>query len=103
MTYTDVNDKITVALNQSALETTLATNFYNKTTADNTFYNKTTVNGLLGFKQDALTLTTDNTAASLISGLNVVKVLGTTSPLTYTDVNDKITIGLKTCIAINCE
>ena len=94
LTYTDVNDKVTVALNQTALETTLATNFYNKTTADSTFYNKTSVNGLLALKQDALIPAAATGAAQVLSDLNVVKCLTTTSPVTFTDVNDKITIGL---------
>ena len=94
LTYTDVNDKVTVALNQTALETTLATNFYNKTTADSTFYNKTSVNGLLALKQDALQPAAATGAAQVLSDLKVVKCLTTTSPVTFTDVNDKITIGL---------
>ena len=88
------------------METTLATNFYNKTTADSTFYNKTTADStfynktqtdfFLATKQNALQPAAAPGAAQVLSDLNVVKCLTTTSPVTFTDANDKITIGLNT-------
>ena len=49
---------------------------------------------ILDDKQNNLLIATDPLAASLMSGSNVVKCLKTTSPLTYTDVDNKVTVAL---------
>ena len=101
LTYTDVDNKITLALDDIALANTFLRNtiadqlFSEKANADDVYtksvtYTQSQVNGLVATKQNILSIQNDSFTAPLING-NTIKCLATTSPLTYTDVNNKIT------------
>ena len=102
LTYTDAARKITLALDDIALANTFLRNtiadqlFSGKANAADVYtksatYTQSQVNGLVATKQNILSIQNDNFTAPLING-NTIKCLTTTSPLTYTDVNNKITL-----------
>ena len=131
LTYTDVNDKVTINLDKTALANdfvtvtqlstlvgtapqalntlqelaaaldndanyaaTIQTQLSNKANKSDV-YDKATVDDYITDKQDILYVATDPNAASLMDGaLDAIKCLATTSPLTYTDTANKITLAL---------